>query len=271
MQTSIATCNGQHCSMQRAALQHAATTKRNGNSACNGQHCNVQQAENDSMQRSALQHAKKTTFQLPDATDSKIGCSRMRCNMQRAALHHAETTRFKLRDATDSKIGCNGQHCNMHQAEPTTCNVATRCLILQHATLQHVASACNMQRCNMLPQPATRSVAPTCSMQHAQRAACNGHHAQRAALQRTALQRAQQLSCNKPLATCNIKNHATDRIATWNGNMQRTAVVPWYRACEAPARARVGRAAARTGEGHFNAILIGSAAVFKEGFPRGMG
>jgi hypothetical protein len=49
----------------------------------------------------------------------------------------------------------------------------------------------------MVLQPATCSVASTCSMQHAQRIGCNGQHAQRVALQRTELQRAETTRRNR--------------------------------------------------------------------------
>jgi hypothetical protein len=100
--------------MQRAALQRAETTRRNGNLACNRQHGTM----------------RKRQDLIPDATDSKIGCNGQHCTMQQAepttcnvaTWHHAKKTGFPIPDATDNKIGCNGQHFDMQQAEPTTCN-----------------------------------------------------------------------------------------------------------------------------------------------------
>ncbi len=119
---------------------------------------------------------------------------------------------------------------------------------VQHAMLHHGTSFCNMQRCSNL-QHATRTTdrmqRTTCNGQR-----CNGRHCN---MQReTALQR----------TACNLHSRydARDRIATCNVNMQRTAVVRWYRAREPPARARVRHAVVRNGEGHFSAILNGSAA-----------
>ncbi len=90
---------------------------------------------------------------------------------------------------------------------------------MQQTALQHATGrADNMQRCNMLLQPATCSVALTCSMQHAQRIGCNRHHAQRTALQRTPLQHA-----TGGIATCNKQNrqHAMLQQGTSTCNMQR--------------------------------------------------
>ncbi len=180
------------------------------------------------VQRTALQHG----------TVNIATCNGQHCNVRKrqdvTEIQHATVSiaplrkRQDLKFRTDSKIGCNGQHCKMQQAEPTPCNVATCCFNLQHAALL---------------QPATRNTHngydATDDMHNGQH--CNGRH-------------------------CNLHSsyHATDRIATCNVNVQRTAVVPWYRAREPPARARVRRATARNGEGHFTAILNGSAAQCRD-------
>jgi hypothetical protein len=108
---------------------------------------------------------------------------------------------------------CNRQHDRMQRTALQTCS-------RQHAMLQHVTSTCNMQRCFKL-QHATRT---TDRMQQTSCTTNSIATATRNRMQRTALQRAQQLSCNRPLATRNV-------------NMQRTAVVPWYRPREPHARA----------------------------------
>ncbi len=165
------------------------------------------------------------------ATGSIATCNGQHCNMQRSAWQHAEKTGFQIPDARNNKIGRNGQHCNIQRAA------------LQRAALQRaIGRADNMQRCNMLLQPATCSVASTYNLQHAQRTACNGRHATGSV-------------ATDGIAAATRNGIATDRIATCRADiMQRTAVVRWYRAREPPARARVRREAARNGEGHFNAI-----------------
>ncbi len=134
--------------MQRAALQHAETTGRNGNSAYNGQHC-------------TMKKRRDLKFQMQN---------RQKDRLQRTALHHA------------------------------------------------TGRADNMQCCNMLLQPATCSVASTCSMQQTalQRTPCN--------MQRTALQGAQQTSCSRP--HCNMPRK------TCNGP-------PWCRGTARASRRRV--------------------------------
>ncbi len=137
--------------MQRAALQRAETTRRNGNLACNRQH----------------------------------GTMRKRQDL--------------IPDATDSKIGCNGQHCNMQSR--------------QHATLQHVALFYNMQRCSNL-QHATRTT------DRMQQTSCTTDSIATDTM---------QLATRKGIATCtaDIMQHCNMQRAA----LQRTAVVPWYRAC----------------------------------------
>jgi hypothetical protein len=100
-------------------------------------------------------------------------------------------------------------------------------------------------------------------MQHAQRKDatdnmhngqhCNGHLATRNGMQRTALQRTPAICNAKKHATCVADIRQQTALQDATESMQRTAVVPWYRAC-------VRRAAARKGEGHFSAILNGCAA-----------
>ena len=173
----IAACNRQ--SRQHATLQH-------GTSFCNMQRCSNQQ------------HATRTT----DSLQRKSCTAAM---MQRTAWHHAEKTGFQNSRCNRQKIGCNGQHCNMRKRQDLKFQMRQTAR-LQKTALQHATGrADNMQRCNMVLQPATCSVASTYNLQQAQRTACNGRHAtgsiatgtmqqqRETALQRTALQLAEQI------------------------------------------------------------------------------
>ena len=128
-----ATCNGRHCNMQRAALQHAETTKRDGNSACNGQHCTMRKRQD-----SQFQMQQTTRW---DATDSIATCNRQ--SRQHAMLQHG--TSF-----------CNMQRCSnlqhatrttdrMQQTSCTTGSIATDGIATGTADMMQ-QTECNMQR-----------------------------------------------------------------------------------------------------------------------------